>query len=386
MKRNDLSRSPVAFDQNTTLVAVIELSQKSWLIAGLAAGLAREPLKKQSADEETLLKLLHRWRDEAIKAGGTIKRIVVAFEAGRDGFWLARWLQAHEIEAYVIHPTSVPVSRDHRRPKSDRLDTALLMRAVLGWLRGEPKHCSMVAIPTLAQEDAKRPSREHEHLVGQRTSIVCRMKATMARHGIRNFKLRLAKAAEQIKQLRTPEGGTLPLNTLAELRRDVGRLQLVGDQIKQIEKQRLQRLRQAPQEGPHPMMRLLAKVMSIGIETADMLVNEVLSRNLRDERAVGRYGGMTGSPDESGSKRREKGLAKAGNARVRRGMIQLAWRWLMFQKESELAKWFANRTAGAGRDVRKKMIVALARKLLIALWRYVTTGEVPAGAKLRPAT
>ena len=386
MKRNDLSRSPVAFDQNTTLVAVIELSQKSWLIAGLAAGLAREPLKKQSADEETLLKLLHRWRDEAIKAGGTIKRIVVAFEAGRDGFWLARWLQAHEIEAYVIHPTSVPVSRDHRRPKSDRLDTALLMRAVLGWLRGEPKHCSMVAIPTLAQEDAKRPSREHEHLVGQRTSIVCRMKATMARHGIRNFKLRLAKAAEQIKKLRTPEGGTLPLNTLAELRRDVGRLQLVGDQIKQIEKQRLQRLRQAPQEGPHPMMLLLAKVMSIGIETADMLVNEVLSRNLRDERAVGRYGGMTGSPDESGSKRREKGLAKAGNARVRRGMIQLAWRWLMFQKESELAKWFANRTAGAGRDVRKKMIVALARKLLIALWRYVTTGEVPAGAKLRPAT
>ena len=157
------------------------------------------------------------------------------------------------------------------------------------------------------------------------------------------------------------------------------------DQIQTIEKQRLERLRQAPQDGSHPMLLLLAKVLGIGIETADMLVNEVLSRNLRDERAVGRYAGITGSPDESGSKRREKGLARAGNARVRRGMIQLAWRWLMFQKESALAIWFHKRTASAPRDVRKTMIVALARKLLIALWRYVATGEVPAGAKLRPA-
>jgi len=261
----------------------------------------------------------------------------------------------------------------------------LLMRAILGWLRGEAKHCSMVAIPTLAQEDARRPNREHEHLVGERTSIVSRLKAAMARHGIRNFKLKLRKASEQIEKLRTPEGGVLPPNTLAELQRDIARLRLVRDQIIQIEKQRLERLRQAPQEGSHPMVLLLAKVLGIGIETADMLVHEVLSRNLRDERALGRYAGITGSPDESGSKRREKGLARAGNARVRRGMIQLAWRWLMFQKQSALAKWFHARTASAPRDVRKTMIVALARKLLIALWRYVTTGEVPAGAQLRPA-
>jgi transposase len=133
------------------------------------------------------------------------------------------------------------------------------------------------------------------------------------------------------------------------------------------------------------MLLMLAKVLGIGVETADMLVHEVLSRDLRDDRAVGRYGGMTGAPDESGSKRGEKGLAKGGNARVRRGMIQLAWRWLMFQKGSALAQWYRTRTAGARGDVRKTMIVALARKLLIALWRYVTTGEVPAGAKLRPA-
>lgn len=385
MKRNDLSRSLVAFEQNSTLVAVVELSLKSWLVAGLVPGLTRQPLKRQASDADLLLKLLYRWRDEATKAGSKIERIAVAFEAGRDGFWLARWLRARGIETYVIHPNSVPVSREHRRAKSDRLDTALLMRAFLGWLRGEVKHCSMAAIPTLTEEDARRPNREHEHLVGERTSIVNRMKAAMVRLGVRGFNVKLRKAWEQLEKLRTAEGEPLPPNTVAELRRDLARLQLVREQIAAIEKQRLQRLRQAPQEGTHPMILLLARVLGIGLETADMLVHEVLARNLRDERALGRYVGLTGSPDESGSKRREKGLAKAGNARVRRGMVQLAWRWLMFQEESALAKWFVARTAHAARDVRKTMIVALARKLLIALWRYVTAGEVPAGAKLRPA-
>jgi transposase len=385
MQRNDLSRSLVAFDQSSTLVSVVELSLKTWLVAGLVPGLARQPLKKQGADAETLLALLHRWRAEAIKTGGKVDRIVVAFEAGRDGFWLARWLRARGIEAYVMHSTSIAVSREHRRAKSDRLDTQLLMRSVLGWLRGEVKHCSMVAIPTLAEEDARRPNREHQTLVKECGRIVNRMKAALIRLGIRDFNIKLRKAAEKLAGLRTPEGVPLPANTLDELRRDIARLRLIREQTKDIEKARLARLKTAPQEGAHPMLLMLAKVLGIGVETADMLVHEVLSRELRDEKAVGRYGGMTGAPDESGSKRREKGLAKGGNARVRRGMIQLAWRWLMFQKESALAQWFRARTAGARGDVRKTMIVALARKLLIALWRYVTTGEVPAGAKLRPA-
>ena len=332
MQRNDLSRSLVAFEQNSTLVAVIELSLKTWLVAGLVPGLARQPLKKQGADPDALLALLHRWRAEAIKAGRKIGRIVVAFEAGRDGFWLARWLRARGIEAYVIHPTSIPVSREHRRAKSDRLDTELLMRAVLGWLRGEAKHCSMVAIPTLAEEDARRPNREHQTLVKECGRIVSRMKATMARLGVRGFNVKLRKALEKLAGLRTPEGVALPANTRDELRRDMAQLRLIREQIKEIEKARLVRLQKAPQEGAHPMLLMLAKVLGIGVETADMLVHEVLSRDLRDDKAVGRYAGMTGAPDESGSKRREKGLAKGGNARVRRGMIQLAWRWLMFQK------------------------------------------------------
>ena len=291
-----------------------------------------------------------------------------------------------------LGPASVSSQNAQRREKSrsraktDRLDTGLLMRAVLGWLRGEPKHCSMAAIPTIAEEDARRPNREHQTLVQEQTRVVNRIKSTLIRFGIRNFKVKLRKAADRLATLRGLEDEPLPPNTVAELRRDMARLQLIREQIKAIEKARLEHLKKAPRKGTHPMLLMLAQIMGIGVETADMLVHEVLSRNLRDQRAVARYGGLTGAPDESGTKRREKGLARAGNARVRHGMMQLAWRWLMHQKNSELAQWYQTRTTGAKPSVRKTMIVALARKLLIALWRYVTTGVVPAGAVLRAAT
>ncbi len=156
----DASRSLTALEQDNTLIAVIEMSQSTWLVAAVVPGIKRQPLKKLDTDEEALLKLLHRWRNEAGQGGRQIKRIVVAYEAGRDGFWLARWLRARDVEAYVIHPTSVAVSREHRRAKTDRLDTELLTRAFVGWLRGEKRHCSMVAIPTAEEEDARRPNRE----------------------------------------------------------------------------------------------------------------------------------------------------------------------------------------------------------------------------------
>jgi transposase len=360
------------------------MSFSSWLVAGIVPGIERHPLKKLKADEQALLLLLQRWRDEATKAGRTITRITVAFETGRDGFWLARWLRERGIEAHVIHATSIAVSREHRRAKTDRLDTDLLKRAFIGWLRGEPDHCHMAAIPTLEQEDARRPNRERENLVGERTRIINRIKSCLIRLGIRGFKSTLRKAAERLGALHTPEGVALPPNTLAELQRDIARLRFVMDQIKAIEVARLERLQKAPKDGPHAMVCLLARVTGIGIETADMLVHEVLSRNLRDRRAVARYAGLTGSPDESGKRRREKGLARAGNARVRRGMIQLAWRFLMFQKDSALTQWYRTQTTDARSGTRKTMIVALARKLLIALWRLVTSGEIPIGVTLRP--
>jgi transposase len=381
---DDLSRSLTAFEQSDTLVAVLEMSQSSWLAAGVVPGVERRPLKKLDPDPAALLRLLERWRDQAAKAGREVARVVLAFEAGRDGFWLARWLRARGIEAHVVHSTSVAVSREHRRAKTDRLDTEMLIRVFLGWLRGEPRHCSMVAIPTLGEEDARRPSREREGLVGERTRIVNRMKAGLARLGVRGFKPELLKAPQRLELLRTPEGVPIPPNTLAEMRRDMARLAWVREQIEAIERARLERLERAPAGGPHAMVRLLARVVGVGAETADMLVHEVLSRNLRDRRAVARYAGVTGSPDESGAKRRERGLAKAGNARVRRGLVQLAWRFLRFQKGSALAKWHRDRTEGAGKR-KTTMIVALARKLLIALWRMATLGEVPAGVTLRAA-
>src|SRR5271154_2482262 len=382
---NDLSRSLVALDQDSTIIAVVEMSQSSWLVAGMLPGIERQPRKKLEPNPERLLALLHRWRNEAVEAGRKITRIAVAFEAGRDGFWLARWLEAHGVEAHVIHPSSVAVSREHRRAKTDRLDTELLKRGFLGWLRGERGHCSMARVPTITEEDAKRPNRERECLVGERTRIVNRIKATLARLGIRDFKPTLRKAAERLATVHTPEGMPLPPNALAELQRDMARLGFVASQIREIEDARQKRLDQQPETGPHAMVRLLARIVGVGVETADMLVHEVLSRPMRDRRAVARYAGLTGAPDESGAKRREQGLARAGNARVRRGMIQLAWRFLMFQKESALAQWYRSRTEGPKGARKTTMIVALARKLLIALWRMVTTGVMPEGVVMRPA-
>ena len=248
-KLNDLSRSLTVLEPDGTLIAVIEMSLSSWLVAGIVPGVERQPLKKLAVDESALLKLLHRWREEAEKAGRRIERVAVAFEAGRDGFWLARWLKARGIEAYVIHASSVAVSREHRRAKTDRLDSELLKRAFLGWLRGERDHCKMVAIPTAKDEDAKRPNRERESLVGEQNRII------LIRLGIRGFNPKLKKAAECLKDLRTPEGEPIPPNTLAELRRDMERRGLVSNQIRQIEEARLERLEQAPSDGPHAMVR-----------------------------------------------------------------------------------------------------------------------------------
>ena len=220
-------------------------------------------------------------------------------------------------------------------------------------------------------------------MVGERTRIVNRMKAAPARLGIRGFKPELRKAPRLLESLRTPEGVPIPPNTLDEMRRELARLAILREQIAPIEKVRLERLQQAPQDGPQAMVRRLVSIIGVGVETADMLIQEVLSGHLRERSAVARHAGLTGSPDERGSRRREKGLSKSGNARVRRGLIQLARRFLIFQKDSALAQWFRSRTEGAKGARKTTMIVAPARKLLIALRRMVRTGEVPEGATLR---
>jgi transposase len=372
----------VALDHDSTLVCVIEMSGSSWLVAATVPGVDRRPLQKLPVDPARLLAQVERWRQEAARAGRTITRTVVAYESGRDGFWLARLLQGHGIEVYVIHASSVAVSREQRRAKTDRLDTEMLMRALLGWLRREPGHCRMVAIPTVAQEDARR--REREGLVAERTRLTNTIKAELALWGIQGFKPGLKKAAEHLEALRTVEGEPLPPNTLARLHRLLERRRLISEQITAIEQSAVQAVERDP-TGPNALVLLLAQIKGIGLETAQMLVHEVLSRTLRDRRAVARYAGLTGTPDESGSKRREKGIGKAGNPRVRCGMIQLAWRFLMFQPDAALVRWYRERTAGGKGAIRKTMIVALARKLLIALWSYATAGVMPEGVVLKAA-
>jgi transposase len=372
---------PAALAQDNTLIAVVELSLSSWLAAGMIPGVSREPLKKLDPKPEDLLKLLHGWRDEAIKAGRQISRIAVAYETGRDSFWLARWLRERGIDAHVIHATSVAVSREHRRAKTDRLDTAMLKRGFLGWLRGERGHCTMAIVPTMEEEDAKRAHREREGLIEEQTRVGNRMKAALIQFGVRNFNPVLRKASEKLETVRTPEGKPLPPNTMAALRRDMERLKFIKGQIKTIERARLLHFEQNPEDPINTKVRLLARIFGLGLDTADTLVREILLRRLRDRKAVARMAGLTGSPQESGSKRREKGLSRSGNARVRKAMIQMAWRMLKFQPESALVLWYKQRTDGT-KGLRKRMIVALARKLIIALWRYVNTGVIPEGFKL----
>jgi transposase len=256
---NDLSRSFTAFDQDSTLLRAVEMSAKSWLVAALVPGVPRQPLKKMEACEGKLLAAIASWREEAEKAGRPVKRVVVAYEAGRDGFWLARLLKAHGIEAYVIHPSSIPVSREHKRAKTDRLDAAMLLRALLGWLRGERKHCQMAEIPSAEAEDERRLGRERERLVGERTRIVNRIKSLLAVLGVRGFNPKLKKAAEKLAALRTADGLPVPTNARAQILRLLQRLSLVRSQIAEIESERLERLEANKEDRANRMVALLAR-------------------------------------------------------------------------------------------------------------------------------
>ncbi len=374
----DLSGSSTALQQDVTLIAVVEMSQSSWLVAGIVPAVERHPMKKIEPDEATLLRLLGRWTEEAAGAGRTIARVCVAFEAGRDGFWLARWLRARGVEAHVIHPTSVAVSREHRRAKTDRLDTELLKRAFLGWLRGERDHCTMAAIPTAEEEDAKRPSREHESLVGERTRIVNRIRGTLARLGVRGFKPTLRKAAERLEALRTPDGQPLAPCLRAELLRECRRLRRVMEMVAEVEAE--QEAAAAAEDGAAAR---LARLRGIGPAFAAVLGGEVFFRDFRNRREVGGYLGLVPSPWQSGTVRRDQGIAKSGNPRARRCAIELAWLWLRHQPGSALTRWFHARVGAAKGRMRRILPAAMARKLVCALWRYLSTGVVPEGAALK---
>lgn len=371
-----------AFGHDSTLVVALELSGKSWEVGAVVPGLARRCRRRLEArDLAGLLGALEGWKSQAGTAGRRVERVVLTYEAGRDGFWIARFLEAQGVEVHVLHPASVPVPRRRRRAKTDRIDLDMLLRTFLAWLRGEPRVCTMAPIPSVTEEEMRRPSRERERLVGERLELENRIDSLLCLHGIAGFKPRLKKAVEHLAALRDFAGAPLPEQTMAELQRLMARHRLASAQLREIEAERDRVLTVDRPDRAERMIQLLARIVGLGVETATVLVREMLCRRFRDRRAVASYSGLTGTPFKSGGMEREQGIGRHGNARVRRILGQLAWRWLRFQPESALTRWFAERTGGAKGRIRKIMIVALARKLLVALWRYVETGEVPAGVR-----
>ena len=386
-KQFEPTNTAVAFDHNTTLVVALELSGKSWEAGAVVPGVARRPRRRLAPrDLAGLLRTIESWKGEASAAGRRVQSVVLSYEAGRDGFWIARYLLAQGIEVQVMHPASIPVPRRGRRAKTDRIDLDMLLRTLLAWLRGEPRVCSMARIASEAEEELRRPGRERERLVSERLQLESRMESLLCLHGIVGFKPRLKKAIEQLAALRTFAGSPLPPKTMAELTRLMMRHRLVSDQLREIEAERDAVVRIAEPDRAERMIQLLVQIVGLGVETASVLVREMLgSRSFRDRRALASFVGLTGTPFQSGGMEREQGIGKNGNARVRRILMQLAWRWLRFQPQSPLSRWFAQRTGGAKGRIRKVMIVALARKLLVALWRYVETGELPADTRTAAA-
>jgi transposase len=298
---------------------------------------------------------------------------------------MARYLQAKGIEVQVMHPASIPVERRGRRVKTDRIDLDMLLRTLLAWLRGEPRVCSMVRIPSVAEEDMRRPERERERLVSERIALENRIENLLCLHGVAGFKPRLKKAAARLDELRCYDGTQLPSDAMDELKRIMVRHHILSDQLKEIEAARERMVTAAEPDCAAQQIQMLACLFGLGLATATGLVREVFCRTFRDRKAIASFVGLTGTPFSSGGTEREQGISKNGNPRIRRLLLQLAWRWQRMQPDSALSCWFAERTAGAKGRIRKIMAVALARKLLVALWRYVQTGVVPEGVVLAAA-
>jgi transposase len=386
----DAHRPATAFDHDSTLVVAMELSGKSWQLGAVVPGVSRRPKRGLKAgDTDELLRVLERWKAEAAKAGRTVARVIVAYEAGRDGFWIARHLIERGIEVQVMQPASIPVERKSRRAKTDQIDLDMLLRTLLAWLRGEPRVCAMVRVPSEEEEDLRRPGRERHKLTRERVGIENQIQSLLWLHGIYGFRARLKKAKEKLEALRMRSGASLPRETMAQLRRLMDQHRLLSEQLAEIDAAREAELAAAakapaPERGQR-MIQLLVAICGMGLETATQLVREVLCRPFRDRRAVAAFVGLTGSPFRSGGMEREQGVSKNGDKRVRGLMMQLAWRWLKFQSDSALSRWYVERVGDAKGRIRKIMAVALARKLLVALWRYVQDGVIPEGARLAAA-
>jgi transposase len=378
--------SQAAVDYSATIIGALELSAKKWVLAVQLPGVSRHSRHVLDALGDSLVSFIERLKARCTAAGRKITRVVLTHEAGRDGFWLARFLARRGIEVHVMQPSSLPVDRRARRAKTDMIDVEMLLRTLMAWLRGEPRVCSMVPIPSEADEEARRANREREDLTRERRSIVNKIDGILATLGIKGYKALRRDRREQLNCMRQPDGDPIPQKAKARIERLLDRLDLVLKLIEQVESARDAVLKKdAPADEAERMIRSLTELRSIGPDMATLLVREAFVRRFRNRRALGGYVGLGGTPFSSGGSEREQGIGKDGNRRVRAAMVELAWMWLRWQPDSALSVWFRARVGAMGGRIRKIMIVALARKLLVALWRYVKDGVIPEGAKMKAA-
>jgi len=386
----------------------LELSRRTWLVTSLSPG-AGEKMSRRSVaggDVSELLGLLARLRGRARDRTGRDFGIVCVQEAGLDGFWLHRVLESEGVESWVVDPASVAVDRRRRRAKTDKIDGAALLRTLMAFKRGEPRVCAMAHPPSPRVEDRRRPCRERQTLLRERISHTNRIKGLLLSQGITDYEPMLKKRRrERVEALKTGDGRPLPALIKAQILRELDRLELVLDQLAAVEAERDALLAPSPrtQLGAEPVAEpgarppassgladaappgaRLTRLKGIAEERAAVLGGECLWRDFRNRRQVGAYSGLVGSPFKSGKVDHEQGLSKAGNARLRRTMIELAWSWLQHQPTSQLSLWFKSRLGPNPQPgLKKRLIAALARKLLVALWRFETQGVVPEGALLK---
>jgi transposase len=390
--------SAVAIDMDATLFVALELSLSSWVVVASAPGEDKASKHGVAAcDGAGLLSVLKRLRERAERGLRHPVEVLVMQEAGRDGFWVHRLLEAHAIRSVVVDPASIAVNRRSRRAKTDRIDAEAMLRTLMAWGRGERQVCAMVRPPTREAEDARRLNREREALLAERIRHANRIKGLLATQGVFGFEPTLRDRRARLAAVRTPEGTRLPPRLAAEIGRQVDRLELVMQQLADVEAARDAALAgewvgspagaasatAAPLPAQEAAGARLLRLKGIGPETASVLANEAFFRDFRNRREVASYAGLAPSPWQSGGVDHEQGISKSGNSRVRKTMGQLAWLWLRNQPDSMLSVWYRERVRDGKGRIKRIAITALARKLLVALWRFVTQGLVPTGAVLK---
>jgi transposase len=377
-----VSERPAAIRVDLGAIFVsMELSQSKWLITSLSPG-AGERMSKHlvaAGDLEALFELFANLQAKALGRTGQTYRIIVIQEAGLDGFWIHRALETRGIESHVVDPASIATSRRKKRAKTDRIDGEALVRALLAYKRGEPRVCSMVRPPSPEAEDRRRLMRERKALVAERVRHTNRIKGLLFAQGIKDYEPLRRNRRTRLAALCTGDGRPLPAHLTAQIVRELDRLELLLAQLKAVDAERdaLLREEQAHAKGP---AKLLLKLKGIGPEFAAILWSEGFFRHYDNRRQLAAYAGLAPTPWQSGQVDREQGVSKAGNPRLRTALVQMSWLWLRHQPQSALARWFEARVARNGGRLRKPTLVALARKLLIALWKYVSAGVVIEGA------